>query len=305
MDLVTVTPRVPGPGETVEGSSFSTFFGGKGANQAVAAARLLRQSSEAEPEEGMAVKMTGAVGDDQFGRDFLEHLSTDERLDIRDVEVKTGFKTGTSVILVEEHSGENRILFTKGANGELAPSIASMITPSAQEHRHFVVLQMETPIETVVACVEAAKASRKEVILNPAPAVPLPERLYKGLDHLVVNESEAAIFSGISEANIASSLDHVKECFLNKGVKNVIVTLGSEGAYYGNNASSETIASKKVKPVDTTAGGDTFVGALAVYFAKHGSNDLAAAVSFANLVAATSVTRAGAQASMPFAGELS
>lgn len=148
MDLVTVTPRVPGPGETVSATSFSTGFGGKGANQAVAAARLLRRGPDAEPAAHTKVYMTGAVGDDQFGKDFLHHLEVLERIDVGGVVVKKGSKTGTSAIIVEESTGENRILFTKGANGELRSDDCKLRARNDGE-KHLVVFQMEIPVATV------------------------------------------------------------------------------------------------------------------------------------------------------------
>lgn len=308
MDLLTVTTRVPGPGETIRASSFSTGFGGKGANQAVAAARLLRQSSDAKPEPGITVGMTGAVGDDQFGKDFLVHLC-DEKIDVRGVRVKQGYKTGTSCILVEEESGENRILFTEGANGELTPADASNLGANKDGERHYVVLQMEIPLDTLLACMKEAKRLGKEVVFNPAPAMPLPDEVYVGLDHLIMNESEASILSGLLECEITASPSGAAQVFLNKGVRNVVITLGSAGAYFlskssNGSSSGQTISGQKVKAIDTTAAGDTWVGAYVLHLARTGNDDIASAAAFGNKAAARAVTKAGAQASMPFAGEV-
>lgn len=308
MDLVTITPRVPGPGETIRAVKFSTGFGGKGANQAVAAARLSRQNLDAEPEPGVIVNMTGAVGDDQFGKDFLAHLK-DERIGLEGVSVKQGHNTGTSCILVEEESGENRILFTEGANGKLTPSDASDPRYGKHDGRSYVVLQMEIPTDTLLACMREAKKFGKEVILNPAPAMPLPDEIYLELDHLIMNESEASILSGLSESEITASPSRAAEVFVNKGVRNVIITLGAAGAYVcsnssGSASSGQMIPGQKIKAVDTTAAGDTWVGAYVFHLARTGSNDIGGAAEFGNKAAAKAVMKAGAQASMPFAGEI-
>lgn len=153
-------PRSPQVGRIIEVSpqrdtkgffnpTCSTGFGGKGANQAVAAARLLRQTPDAPPDDRVLVAMHGSVGDDQFGKDFLTHLKDGEKMDVANVNVKTGFKTGTSAILVEEGSGENRILFTKGANGDFTADDAAKLRPVKEGEMHFVVLQLEIPMDSV------------------------------------------------------------------------------------------------------------------------------------------------------------
>lgn len=310
IDVVTVTSRVPGPGETIKAVSFDTGFGGKGANQAVAAARLLRHDASSEPDHRIMVSMNGAVGDDQFGKDFVIHLKDVEKIGVVNVRAKKGYKTGTSCILVEEATGENRILFTEGANGALTPDEASSLEPTSEvgNRKHFVVLQMEIPIESMVACVQRAKAMGKEIIVNPAPAAPLPERIYEGLDHLIMNETEAAILSGVPEAEVAAKLPEVARKFLERGVRTVVVTLGSKGAYYmsrsGGQIADSHVVAQQIKAIDTTAAGDTWLGAYVVHLARYDSEHIAEAVNFANGAAARSVMRAGAQASMPYAGEV-
>ena len=143
IDLVTVTPRVPGPGETLTASTFSTGFGGKGANQAVACARLLRSSAQSAPEDGVVVRMVGATGDDQFGRDFRAHLER-EGIDVAALKLKQGLSTGTAVILVEEQTGENRILFTPGANGAVSVEDVRL-----EDGESFVIYQLEIPHDVV------------------------------------------------------------------------------------------------------------------------------------------------------------
>lgn len=308
MDLVTLTERVPGPGETLKASSFSTGFGGKGANQAVAAARLLKQDGSAEPEAGIIVSMTGAVGDDQFGKEFVTQLRDVERIDVEGVIVKKGLSTGTACILVEEATGENRILITEGANRAFSTEAASKLKPVKGGERHFVVLQMEVPLPSLLACIEQAKAMGKEVVLNPAPATPLPEEVFTGLDHLIMNESEAAILANIPEPNDQTSITAAAKDFFEKGVKNVIITRGAKGAYYFNkdvlDDAGSFVNAEKVNAVDTTAAGDTWIGAYVVHLARHGSDRVGEAIKYANIAASKSVTKAGAQISMPYASEV-
>lgn len=219
IDLVTTTSRMPGPGETLAASGFSTGFGGKGANQAVAAARLSRLTKDsAQP-----VRMIGAVGDDQFGRDFLEHLDK-EGINSDAVKVKAGSKTGTAVIIVEEQTGENRILFSAGANDEVGPENIDF-KPNTSG---IAVFQLETPLPTVLHAIKQATVAGKETILNPAPATPLPDAMYRHLSHLVLNESEASILSGISEEELSKSLDKAAQYFIDREVVTVLITLGSK-----------------------------------------------------------------------------
>lgn len=144
-----------------------------------------------------------------------------------------------------------------------------------------------------------ATEAGKETILNPAPAFQLPDGAYKGLAHLILNESEAAFLTGVDEANLVNSLETAAQFFLKRGVKNVVITLGGQGVYWQNATSKGTIPARKVKVVDTTAAGDTFVGGYAVYIAEHGSHDIRPAVDFANRAASMAVQKAGAQSAVP------
>ncbi|KAB8360887.1 hypothetical protein FH972_024620 [Carpinus fangiana] len=288
IDLISVTDRVPGPGETIACKSSSTGFGGKGANQAVAAARL----SKPNPD-GPSVRMIGAVGKDQFGQDFLRHLDN-EGIDRSAVAVKEGKNTGTATIIVET-SGQNRILFSEGANGLVKPADMKLSSEDS-----IVVFQHEIPQHSVKQGLIMAIDAGKETILNPAPAFHLPDGAYKGLAHLILNESEAAYLAGVAEQDLMSSLETVADFFLSRGVKNVIITLGSQGVYYQNASAKGTIAARKVKVVDTTAAGDTFVGGYAVYIAEHGSDDIKPAIEFANRAASMAVQKEGAQSAVPY-----
>lgn len=314
-DLVTITERVPLAGETLTSKSFSIGAGGKGANQAVAAARVSRpnpkntSASEAASSD-VAVRFIGAVGADQFGPTLVAGMETDG-IDVSRIRVLEGETTGVAVILVEEATGENRILVNPGANSTLRPedftSIESLGTPKPD----LVVLQLEIPLDTVLTIIEHCRAANVAVLLNPAPAVPLPESVYEGLEHLVVNETEAAILSGwnVDEVN-ARNFDWgiITDEFLKKGVKNVVVTLGGKGSYSsGKIDGGSLLPANKVKVVDTTCAGDTFVGAYAsIYVGSLGESgwDLKEAVRKSSKASELTVQRKGAQIAIPWADEI-
>lgn len=221
IDLVTVTPRVPAGGETIKASSFTSGFGGKGANQAVAAARML---DDAARNAGSIVAMVGAVGDDDFGKQSISQLET-EHIKPDAVKIIPNQKTGTSLIIVEEGSGENRILFNPGANYDVTPEVVALTDDSLHG---LVVFQLETPFDTIMHSLSAAKRMSKETVLNPAPATVIPDEHLRNIDHLIVNETEASILSGVDESQLSTSLDQVADLFLSKGVQYVIITLGSK-----------------------------------------------------------------------------
>ncbi|GME60613.1 Ribokinase [Neofusicoccum parvum] len=311
VDLVTRTPRVPSAGETLIAGGFSTGYGGKGANQAVACARLSRRASS--PDAGtVEVRMVGAVGVDEFSGGFLDSLRRDG-VDVRGVRtLGGGERTGVAVIVVEEASGENRILVSPGANDRVEAR------PLLPEGTALAVFQLEVPLEVVLVNVRDAKARGVDVLINPAPAVPLPDELYEGLGHLVVNESEAALLAGKSAEEITpdSDLTAVAADFIRRGVKNVIITLGSAGVFYHTAARQaealpgKLVAAQKVQVVDTTAAGDTFVGAYAVAVARNRADptktafDMDAAIAFANRAAGQTVQRKGAQSAIPWVDEV-
>ncbi|KAL1625737.1 putative ribokinase [Diplodia seriata] len=315
VDLVTRTPRVPVAGETLLAHAFDTGHGGKGANQAVACARLSRTAAQAaagsSSRTDVEVRMIGAVGDDAFGGEFLEALRADG-LDVGRVRVVPGEKTGVAVIIVEEATGQNRIMASLGANNKVEAK------PLLEADTTLAVFQLEIPMETVLVNARDAKERGIDVLINPAPAVPLPDELYKGLGHLIVNESEAALLTGkpVEEITPDSDLTAVAADFVRKGVKNVIITLGGAGCFYQTAARQadkqpgKLIPARKVKVVDTTAAGDTFVGAYAVAVARSkaqsatGDFDVDSAIAFANKAAALTVQRNGAQAAIPWVDEV-
>ena len=220
VDLVTRTARVPVAGETLASESFNIGWGGKGANQAVACARLSRTKATASASRAsdVEVRMVGAVGDDEFHQGFLESLRADG-LNTSGVEILKGKKTGVAVIVVETQSGENRIMFNPGANGEV------VVRDLVDDDVGVALFQLELPMQVVLHNMKLAREKGVETVINPAPAVPLPAEAYAGLGHLIVNETEAAILSGIEKP---TSWDEVAAVFIARGVENVIITLGGE-----------------------------------------------------------------------------
>ena len=285
-DMVVKTDKHPKPGETKLGGAFFMNAGGKGANQAVAAARL-----------GGHVSFVAKVGNDLFGKQTLDGL-TNENIDTTHVFIDDTAPSGTALIIVNAE-GENSIVVAPGANAKLSVkdvrSIAT-ITDTA-----FILMQLEIPIETIVAVMAAAKMNGTHVILNPAPAQPLSDHILNGLFLLVPNESEASILTGIQVTDLASA-SLAADALLQKGVSHVIITLGKQGAYFKSAYKEFLIPAPSVMAVDTTAAGDTFCGALAV--AKTEGKDWEAAIRFAIAAASLSVTRMGAQASVPFRNEI-
>ncbi|KAI2476661.1 ribokinase [Pyrenophora tritici-repentis] len=308
VDLVTRTPRVPVGGETLTSESFNIGWGGKGANQAVACARLSRTHAQASSSQAsdVEVRMVGAVGDDEFHEGFLKALREDA-LKTDGVQILKGKKTGVAVIVVETGTGENRIMFCPGANGDV--EVRDLVDADAS----VALFQLELPLEVVLYNMKVARRKGVQTVINPAPAIPLPMEAYEGLDHLIVNETEAATLSGMEKP---TSWDEVAAVFIARGVKNVIITLGGEGVYYktskqqSSSQNGHIVPARKVKVVDTTAAGDTFAGAYTVAVARwkimsQGADfDLDAAIAHANRAASMTVQKAGAQSSIPWANEV-
>ncbi|KAK0944117.1 putative ribokinase [Friedmanniomyces endolithicus] len=297
VDFIIRTPRVPDAGETLTAHSFDTGFGGKGANQAVACARLA--------DEDVKVSMVGQVGDDSFGADYLKALER-EGIDGKGVRKLEGQKTGVSTIIVDDATGENRILFAPNANYAFSGewTAAWELVPGEAE---VVVFQLEMPLEVVLHNIRKASQSGKHVILNPAPAEILPDAVYKDVDTLILNQSESTLLAG--DAAASYSPEQLASHFLHKGVKDaVIITLGGDGLVYATSSGlSGRVAAKKVKVVDTTAAGDTFVGGYAVKRARDTGKSFGylKALDFATLAASKTVEREGAMAAIPRINELS
>jgi ribokinase len=282
IDLVTKSHKIPVVGETLTGSDFFMTPGGKGANQAVAAAKL-----------GANVIFVARLGKDVFAEKSLENFQS-VKINTKHIAQLDGVPSGVALIAIDDN-GKNIIIVVPGANGKLFP--ADVDKASADIAKAGVVIcQLEIPLETVEKAAEVAAKNKVPFILDPAPARPLSDKLLSMVDVLKPNETEAQTITGIKVVDIDSA-SKAADWLLAKGVKNVIITLGDKGALIANSKGKETIERIKVKAVDSTAAGDAFTGALA-YGLANGSSLKDSAV-FANAVAAISVTRLGAQASMP------
>jgi ribokinase len=286
MDIVIPTKTIPAIGETVLGGEYMVVPGGKGANQAVAAARL-----------GGSVTMIGCVGDDIFGNDLVKNL-TENKVNVQYVKVMDKVTTGLAVITLKD--GDNSIIVSPGANSFLSVDMVNDLEDIIRE-ASILVLQMEIPVETIQRSIQLASKHNVMVLLNPAPAMKLSDDFLSQIDVLTPNESESEILTGISIKNVDDAKTAV-DFLNNKGIKQVIITLGANGAVY--NKGSEIIhkLGKKVKAVDTTAAGDSFTGALAIKLSN--DIDIDSAIDFAMEVGALTVTKKGAQPSIPYLSEL-
>ena len=287
IDLTITTPRLPRPGETVGGGKFTTTAGGKGANQAVAAARA-----------GGLVRFVARVGTDAFGRQSLDSLAG-AGVNIRAVFQTPRDPTGVALIVVGEN-GENSIAVAPGANDALTPNDVRKSAP-AFEGADALLLQMEVPPATVEFAARTAAARGIPVILNPAPADRVTGVLLRHVSILTPNESEAAALTNLPIDSLETA-GQAAARLAARGPKSVIITLGARGALVWSEGQSTHIPGHNVKPVDTTAAGDIFNGALAVGLAE--GLPLTEAVRFANAAAAISVTRRGAQSSAPTRREI-
>jgi ribokinase len=281
-DMVIQSEHLPAPGETILGGTFFMNPGGKGANQAVAASKL-----------GGDVVFVARVGDDIFGQEAvagfkLEGINTD--FIVTDPEQPSGVAT-----IMVDAKGENCIAVASGANNALSPMDVDMAMASI-DVADVLLMQLETPLETIEYVAELGIQKGKTVILNPAPAQALSDELLAKLDVITPNETEAEILTGINVENLADA-EKAAQALREKGVGTVIITMGSQGAFVLSDSFTGMVATRKVEAVDTTAAGDTFNGALAVGMAN--GQAIEAAVVFANKAATISVTRLGAQASVP------
>jgi ribokinase len=286
-DMVVKAARIPAPGETILGGRFLMNPGGKGANQAVAAARL-----------GAEVVFIAKVGDDLFGRE-AKALFAKENICTDYVLTDPSEPSGVALIMVDA-KGENCIAVASGANGTLMPEdIEGLEGVIAQSD--LLLMQLETPLETVRYAADVAVNLGVPVILNPAPACELPSDLYDCLEVITPNESEAELLTNIKVTDEASA-EAAARVLCDKGVLNVVITMGAKGAYVFDGEDGVMVPAFKVEAVDTTAAGDVFNGALAVALTEE--LELEEAVRFASKAASISVTRMGAQASAPRREEL-
>ena len=281
-DLVVQTSNFPKPGETIIGGDFNTIAGGKGANQAVAAARL-----------GGKVCFIAKVGEDNFGSIAIRGFEKDN-INTKFVYKDKNTPSGVAIIMIDE-KGENVIVVSPGANNKLCPSDilkAENVIASSD----LILTQLETPIETVSYVLDMAKRLGKKVILNPAPAQELEDSIYKNLFLITPNETEASMLTKV-EVIDERSASKAASVLLNRGVENVIITLGSKGAFFKNNVEEFIVGANMVKVVDTTGAGDTFNGAVTVALSE--GKSFKEAITFGNMAAGISVTRLGAQSSIP------
>ncbi len=279
-DLVVRAPRFPAPGETISGNDLQTFPGGKGANQAVAAARL-----------GANVAMIGRVGNDSFGSNLIQNLNQNH-VDTSYVLRDETASTGTAIIVVDSN-GQNSIVLSPGANGKVSPADVELASFS---DAGLLLLQLEIPIETVLRSARRAKQNGLRVLLNPAPAHQLPDELIELSDFILPNETELSLLTQQTISDISSG--ETAACSLvTREAQTVIVTLGANGALIVNKDIVKHIPSFKVNVVDTTAAGDAFIGGFAVALSNNKSVE--DAVQYACACGALAVTKFGAQPSLP------
>lgn len=280
-DMTIKSERLPAPGETILGGKFLMGAGGKGANQAVAARRL-----------GGDVTFVCKVGRDIFGDNAIKGYEK-EGIDTSHI-LRSDAPSGVALILVDAKA-ENSIAVAPGANGDLTPEDIRNLRGVIAE-ASYLILQLEVPVETVLEAARIAHEAGVYVILNPAPACPLPEELFKYLSLITPNQTETALMTGVETDE--ASLDKAVAALRAKGVKDVIITLGSRGSLVCTGGKNEFVPACKVKAVDTTAAGDTFCGALCVALSE--GKSLTDAAAFATKASALAVQKMGAQDSIPY-----
>ena len=285
-DMVVKATKLPLPGETLLGGSFFMNAGGKGANQAVAAARL-----------GGNVILIAKVGNDIFGKQTIEGLQK-EHINTRFIFVDDEAPSGTALIMVNKE-GENCIVVAPGANANLMPEDIEKVENITKAE--IILMQLEIPMETIESIAKNAKANHQKVIINPAPAQILSDKLLNDLFLITPNETEATLLTGITVVD-ETTASKAAEVFLKKGVHNVIITLGRKGAYFQNSSRKFKLDAPTVQAIDTTAAGDTFSGAIAVALTEEMNWE--DAIKFAVAAASISVTRLGAQSSVPLRSEI-
>ncbi|MEX2233085.1 MAG: ribokinase [Cyclobacteriaceae bacterium] len=287
VDMVVKTHHIPGPGETVLGGIFLMNSGGKGANQAMSVARL-----------GGSVSFISKVGNDIFGKQAIRSFA-EAGIDTSYLLIDNDTPSGVALITVDEQ-GENSIVVASGANANLTPGEVQKCLQKIPD-AGILLIQLEIPIDTVEFALGYAAAHGIKVILNPAPGRPLRSELFELIDIVTPNSNEAEMLTGIV-VNDVDSARRAAELLQKKGVKNVVITLGKEGAVFLQDGKFDTIAATKIKAVDTTGAGDVFNGALAVGIAE--GKDILSSLRFACHAAAITTTRMGAQSAIPYRNEL-
>ncbi len=288
IDFYIRLPKLPSPGETVLGREFIMKPGGKGANQAVAVARLGGESY-----------MVSRVGNDVFGEKLIENFRKN-RVDTRHVYVDDTTHTGTAFILLDENTGENMIAVAPGADNRVSREDIDKAIDTVKSSK-ILLLQLEIPVETVVYAAKKAWENNVKVILNPAPARPLPDEIYRYVYVITPNMIEVGHLTNTVVKDIDDAVEAGRK-LISKGVEYVVVTMGARGSLVISSNSVEHIPAYKVKVVDTTGAGDAFNGALAVFLAE--GKDIVEACRLANAAAALKITRVGAQEGLPTREEL-
>ncbi len=286
VDFVVQTPHIPVPGETVLGRDFVMVMGGKGANQAVGCARL-----------GGAVTFVSRVGADVFGAQCRDAYQR-ESIDIQYIQSDPAEATGVALIAVAE-DGENSITVASGANMQLSPDDVAQAAVAFQA-ADVLLMQLEIPLETVIAAARLAKAHGVRIVLNPAPARPLPAELLELVDVITPNRIELAQLMGVAE-DVIVDMSHAElaERVRRLGPAQAVITLGGEGALVVSASLAEHVSAFAINPVDTTAAGDAFNAGLAVAWCNGGFADLSQAARYANACGALAATQVGAQSSLP------
>jgi ribokinase len=287
MDLVINTPRVPKLGETIIGSNFITVPGGKGANQAVAIAKL-----------GGDISMIGCVGEDIFGYNLLDNLKAN-KVKAENVQVLKGVSTGVAVITIS--GSDNFIILDSGANFKINCKMINAIKEVIIDS-DMILVQLEIPLEVVQYVIDLAFANNVKIILNPAPAAgQLSDQILSKVDWLIPNESECEIITGMTIKSVNDAKSAVG-LLRKRGIRNTIITMGKNGAVYNNGDKILHKPVPEVKAVDTTAAGDSFIGALAVSLTE--GNNIDEAVEFGNKAGMLTVMKLGAQSSLPLRQEV-
>ncbi|EKO3925229.1 ribokinase [Vibrio metschnikovii] len=281
-DHVLQVPTFPRPGETLHGRNYQVIPGGKGANQAVAAARLKAD-----------IGFIACVGDDAFGIESCERFKRDG-MDIRGVKVQADCPTGIAMIQVSDR-GENSICLSAEANDRLTAEAIEDDLPSIRA-ASYLLMQLETPIDGIIKAAQVAKQAKTKVVLNPAPARELPSSLLSCVDVITPNETEAQVLTGITVTDDTSA-QQAATVLHQQGIEIVIITLGAKGVWLSENGRGQLIPGFRVSATDTTAAGDTFNGAFVTGLLEN--MPLESAIKFAHAAAAISVTRFGAQTSIP------
>ena len=281
-DMTIKTKKLPGPGETVIGGHFSTGGGGKGANQAIAAARI-----------GAEVTFVARVGNDLLGSEGIKRLN-EEHINTKYIYRDNDLPTGVAFIVVDD-KGENSIVVASGANANLSPTDIESASDEISS-ADILLIQLESPIESVYASIKSAHDNGVTVILNPAPAQELDNHILKYVDIITPNIVEAEMLTGIKVTDV-NSLQSIVNRFFDYGINDVIITLGSKGYFAGAHDAMKIIPALNVAPIDTTGAGDVFSGSLAAFLSEGMTIEKAARM--ANAAASVSVTRLGAQDGAP------